>query len=359
MTKDGDFKRLVRERAGRTGQSYMSARRSLRDTSTPRDEIFPEAVLAGGELVEADVEGLERHVSKHPGDVQARARLVGYYMLHSGTRRDACRSHAIWFIANQPRSRIAGSPYCRLDFLRDDDSSIQEATALWLAHIDDSPNDAQLLANARDWFLARDRRLAIALGERVIELTNDAGARLQLAAIRRLSGESSDSVLATLGERPHHRAELPRWLQSAAWASLWAGQLDYARELADELLGFADDDAWYGGNSTHFGHLIRGHVALAGGDTNAAERELVAAAATRGSPQLNSFGPNFSLARALLEKGRTSAVITFLDHCRTFWPSPSLRERLGTSIDDRVEAWKSTIEAGGIPDFGANAHYGE
>ena len=53
MTKDSDFKRLVRERAARTGESYQTARRQLRPTATTaadgriRDDLVDEFEQTG------------------------------------------------------------------------------------------------------------------------------------------------------------------------------------------------------------------------------------------------------------------------------------------------------------------------
>jgi hypothetical protein len=74
---------------------------------------------------------------------------------------------------------------------------------------------------------------------------------------------------------------------------------------------------------------------------------LAAASRSDGSPVLNSFGPNMSLARDLLEIGQTNAVIQYLESCRKFWS------------DDfgEIDEWLETIRSGGMPDFGANLDY--
>src|SRR5438552_11826605 len=43
---------------------------------------------------------------------------------------------------------------------------------------------------------------------------------------------------------------------------------------------------------------------------------LIASAKTKGSPQLNSFGPDQDLAAELLERGETKTVIRYLELCR-------------------------------------------
>lgn len=55
---------------------------------------------------------------------------------------------------------------------------------------------------------------------------------------------------------------------------------------------------WNYGNAIHDGHMVLGRVALRRGDIEAAKRELLEAGKTPESPQLNSLGPNRSLACA-------------------------------------------------------------
>lgn len=61
--------------------------------------------------------------------------------------------------------------------------------------------------------------------------------------------------------------------------------------------------------------------ALQRGNLKEADRYLLAAVATPGSPRLDSFGPNMSLARELLEKGQNDEVLQFFELCRRFWES--------------------------------------
>jgi hypothetical protein len=67
--------------------------------------------------------------------------------------------------------------------------------------------------------------------------------------------------------------------------------------------------------------------------------ELVTAGA-QGSdraPVLRSFGPDFRLARSLLELGEREAVLAYLSKCATFWRP------------DRITAWSAAIERGEAP----------
>jgi hypothetical protein len=101
-----------------------------------------------------------------------------------------------------------------------------------------------------------------------------------------------------------------------------AGDLDGALRFADELLAAADalsPDDWNYGNLIHDAHVIRGKAHLASGDLDLAAKELIAASETPGSPQLDTFGPDFSLAWALLLAGRDDEVLAYLRGVARFW----------------------------------------
>jgi hypothetical protein len=81
---------------------------------------------------------------------------------------------------------------------------------------------------------------------------------------------------------------------------------------------------------------------------------LYAAGCTPGSPQLNSYGPNFVLARELAEKGEYNAVIAFLDQVARFWANPETKKpaykQLAIENQKLLEAWKKELRAGKVPD---------
>jgi len=145
------------------------------------------------------------------------------------------------------------------------------------------------------------------------------------------------------------RSARGRWiaLGDAAKAAVWIGHVGEAKLYAEELRFLTPDyqGNWNYGNAIHDYNLVLGLTALGSGDIESSKRFLLASGRTPGSPQLNSFGPNMSLAKALLIVGEQRAVISYFDLCRNFWPRKEL------------SAWRNEVEAGGIPDFGANLVY--
>ena len=134
-------------------------------------------------------------------------------------------------------------------------------------------------------------------------------------------------------------------LRSAAKAAVELGQLEKANSYANELLELATlfPDNWNYGNAVHDGHVVLGRVALVQGDVQRARDELRAAGDSPGSPQLNSFGPNMSLARDLLQAGEKQAVLDYFEQVGTFWEMGAVE----------LERWTARVKADRAPDFGA------
>jgi hypothetical protein len=149
-------------------------------------------------------------------------------------------------------------------------------------------------------------------------------------------------------------------LRAVAELSLAGGKNAKADSQAQELLELAEKhpENWDYGNAIHHGNLIRGRVALRGGDVVAAERFLRAAGQTPGSPQLKSFGPNMQLAAELLAAGAREAVLEYLEDCKAFWEAPRVPSAEGPrSPSELLDSWAADVREGRSPDFGANLGY--
>lgn len=138
-------------------------------------------------------------------------------------------------------------------------------------------------------------------------------------------------------------------LDAAAKESFASGKMDDARSFAQELMAltrkFTND--WNYGNAVQDANLVLGRIAVREGKIAEAKKFLAASGKSKGSPQMNSFGPNMSLAFDLLKKGERDAVLEHFMRCRMFWK------------DDhgKLERWMSEVMAGKTPDFGANLIY--
>ena len=94
---------------------------------------------------------------------------------------------------------------------------------------------------------------------------------------------------------------------------------------------------WDYGDAVYTGNMVLGLVALRQDNVPQARLYLRESGKTPGSPVLDSFGPDFTLARELLAKGERDAVLEFVTLCRSFW-------KLGA---DRLDAMDAAIKNGG------------
>jgi hypothetical protein len=101
---------------------------------------------------------------------------------------------------------------------------------------------------------------------------------------------------------------------------------------------------WNYGNEVHKINIVAGRIALQNGNVEEAKKYLILAGQTNGSPQLNSFGPNMSLAKELLEKKESKVVLQYFDLCSRFWECDF----------SKLDNWKELVKKGKIPEFGAN-----
>jgi len=128
-----------------------------------------------------------------------------------------------------------------------------------------------------------------------------------------------------------------------------AGKFEVAKQSADELLSMAPSYPrdWNYGNAIQDGNLVLGRLALKAGRLDEAKQRLLAAGNSPGSPQMDSFGPNMSLANDLLDKGERDVVLEYFDLCRKFWA-------LG---QPKLDEWTADVKSGTRPNFGANLLY--
>jgi hypothetical protein len=165
-----------------------------------------------------------------------------------------------------------------------------------------------------------------------LKLTPEAVFDVTAQAAAGLAGKPRFYVLAPLAKSA---CELGKW--------------EKARQYARELLQLASDypDDWNYGNAIYYGYFVLGRVAVEEGNLALAGQYLRNASTTPGSPQLNNFGPNMTLARELLEHRQFSVVADFLEQCKSFWKMDQ----------GRLEQWAALVRRGEIPDFRANLDY--
>ncbi len=316
------------------------------------------AAMAGTKLTAEAAEKLAREIAANPDDPALRIKLLGYYFLQrtmQPSARDAAQPHSLWVINHWPASPAAGLPYVQI-VKQLDPSHYAEARTAWLDQMAKHPGNARIFGNAAAFLQLGDPkeaekylRHARALDPSNTEWSQRLGQFLTLQTLRgpnplfpNASQEAlqayEDSIKGLDGEMLFYRlTDLPK-------AALNAGEDGKARAYAEQLLALAPGfraNCNYG-NAIYTGNCVLGSIALQKGDPASAATFLLAAGGTPGSPQLNSFGPDFSLAQKLLDAGKRETVVTFLDQVARFWKGHE------TTLGE----WQAAIRQGGTPKLG-------
>jgi tetratricopeptide (TPR) repeat protein len=321
------------------------------------------------QITATDAEALEQGLIKNPDNLTAREQLITYYFNALLTSKapdieEKREQHVFWLIEHHPESDLAGSPEAQIEPMGFSGSTegYERAKQLWLQQVDIHPDNQRILSNAGQFFLISNEKLGRELLEKALALdpsNTETSSRLaQSYDMERLFASSPDEKTAlaqkslALRERALERAEgVDRFyaLGDTAKDAFEAGELEKAEQYASELLQSAPKfkDDWNYGNALFEGNIVLGRIALQHGDIVGAKEHLLSAGETPGSPQLDSFGPNMTLAKELLEKGEREVVLTYLQSCAKFW-------KMG---GDNLQNWMATIRGGGTPDFGANLSY--
>jgi tetratricopeptide (TPR) repeat protein len=267
----------------------------------------------------------------------------------------------MWMIANRPEARLAGNPLCRID-RNSDHEGYDQARALWLEQVGAHSADPEVIGNAARFMLRSDEQIAEDLLNmcRALDPKNPQWTRL-LGSISTLRAARESREQDAPNQKLEALVELERTydladsnmqkqllLAELSKVAFEAEQYDKAASYANQALEAVNDlsrDNIHG-EALHHGHAVLGRIALMNGQLTKAKEHLLAAGNTPGSPALDSFGPNMSLAKELLDSGESEVVLDYFRLCAQFWKHG----------ETRLSAWTETVEQGEIPDFGSSLH---
>jgi hypothetical protein len=332
--------------------------------NTTNGDAMMDAVR-GGKLTADEIRELETKVAGNPEDISSRNQLLGSYMTaqsKSKEAREARQKHILWLIEHHPEAGILKSPYGGLNKILDG-SAYEQAKTLWLDQVKKNPKQAAILGHAANFCLLQDRPIAEDLLKKAqaLEPTNpEWPAKLaQLYGLNasnpKLGGPGNEDGKKALEQMENAQANTKEAstkfsnLDSLAKMAFRAGDTAKAKSYATEYLKQAEENksSWAYGNAVHNGNAVLGRIALREGKLDEAKKHLLAAGATKGSPQLNSFGPNMALAKELIEKGEKETVLEYLKLCGNFW----------TMGADKLNRWSKDIKDGLTPEFAGNLNY--
>lgn len=308
--------------------------------------------MEGEKLTIDEIAGLEKKVASDPSDLPDRVRILGYYFIQRALQsaaRDAAQPHILWIIHNLPASAISGDPIAGIDY-RIDLPHYEEAREAWTEALAKYPNDPKVIGNAAAFFLLNDSQRAEKLllqGQKLEPNNPDWDMRLgHLYALRSMGADTSVKAASTAEALRSYEQGLSSLkgdarfyaLEETAKAAFVAGEFTKAHQYAQELLQTAPQyrGDWNYGNALYTGNSVLGQIALAQGDIPSAKTYLAAAGDSPGSPQLNSFGPDLTLAQQLLAKGEKDAVIAFLGKIAKFWKGH----------EEKIQDWQKAIQQG-------------
>ena len=330
------------------------------------------AAEQGEQMSRADADRLEHALKRTPGDLTAREQLIGYYFIAQTTDLQlpgksvdsesavtARDRNLVWLIQNFPALELLGSSPMGLVKPTPDAADYVAAMDAWSSQAD-SQAPPRVKGNAGVFFAqSNDPRAVDLLVAAEAGDGRNATWPAVLGDLYVLRAKSS-----TPGSAAAHQAavlavgELEKaWnlsggstrdpkLSEIAKLAVVAGQDDKAVQYATVLLNTFRVEAGQSplsvGGPIHDGNMVLGEVALHRGDRAGAGQYLLKAGATPGSPLLDQFGPNFSLARDLLLAGSRAVVLQYCDEVAKFWSDPKLA------------TWRAAIAAGKTPDFGDN-----
>ncbi|HEY4984950.1 MAG TPA: hypothetical protein VIJ24_07775, partial [Verrucomicrobiae bacterium] len=139
---------------------------------------------------------------------------------------------------------------------------------------------------------------------------------------------------------------------AAGQAEQWSKVFQYGTNAIARLDPARRD--WNYGNLIHDVNAMLCLAALHAGDKKQAGEYLLSAGRSPGSPQLDSFGPDFSYAAKMLKAGETNVVLQYLDLVGNFWGNTNRPKRyIGDDFDlntsRTLEKYRQDIRAGKIP----------
>jgi hypothetical protein len=291
-----------------------------------------------------EAQALSEKVRRNSADLESRLRLLIYSEMAHELNDGAI--HMLWIIENAPRTVLSllssiytfGSVEVR-----------QKIDAAWHTQLALHPNDYLVLRNAVYFFQFENITLAVELLDKAIAIcpADD----YTMRHLGQLAGDISPSrslkiyetVLAHSENDKKKLASLIDVANSALHAEVYDRSADAATTtlaMAESVKGTSDY-----GRAIHYGNMVLCKVALKSDDTVAAESYFIAASKTTGSPDLNSFGPDFSLCEIFLGQGKRELVKTYLTNCSSFWKKQI------------IDQWLVEIEAGVVPRFNESWRY--
>jgi tetratricopeptide (TPR) repeat protein len=346
--------------------------------------LWEKLMAEGRAFTPEQVKAAETRLRENPKDLATRVRLMGFYApFHKDepVKQELWKKYAplvLGIIEIYPESDLAGSLARALGegeaFFTVPEGSVNyynEGLKLWDKLMAANPTNVLIVGQAaiyRSENVFQPQEPTMRLFEKACELDPRnprwpqklGDVYLQQAHLER-SPALAGKALAML-ERAASLSDTPPTVEDDAALAMAAGQAEQWGKVfqygtnAIARLDPAKRD-WNYGNVVHDVNAMLCLAALHDGDKKLAGEYLLRAGRSPGSPQLNSFGPDFSYAVNMLKAGETNAVLQYLDLVGNFWGNTNRPKRYaGDNFDfekaNTLEKYRQDIRAGRIPTEG-------
>ena len=329
-------------------------------------EDLVDAWISGHAFSDVQASALEKVLEHDPNRWLDRLRLLGYYAQQrcDMDRNGEPNAHVVWFIKNQPDacSDIANFALTHRPMVHQGYNAMKK---LWLEQIGRFPTNPTVLRNAAKFFNISDKPLAEETFRKAKLLAprdyrvaqdlahfyeNEARFSTDVEHRQRCSREALrafEECVELAGNEARRFYALTDLIEAAGDHF----QVERTQEVAAELFELAKryQDDWNYGNAIFYANYALAQIAFRSEDLDNAGKFLLKASQTPGSPQLDSFGPNFELAQRLLDHGDKATVREYIVNCAKFWKSGR----------DRCHKWLKQIETGRDVHLDKHNFYGE
>ncbi|MDF1754713.1 MAG: hypothetical protein P1U89_18150 [Verrucomicrobiales bacterium] len=283
-------------------------------------------------LADSEIDSLSKRLKKDPGDFECRMSLIKHYWRNRYHSKEDAENHArlvFWLIENEPDNEVLSDPYC--SFRTDGGDYLNRARELFDQAAKANSKKAAVLVNAGWFYYQMGLPEAEGLLRKCCELESESPTYfLKLGEYYSLSPngiEDCERKSLEAFETAYHLSDDDSGfyqLQSLSQAAFSMGDLKKAAKYAKQLLKGAESrqEDWNYWNAIHWGNIILGRVSFQKGEVSKAAQHLVTSVKeSKGSPQLNSFGPDIDLLQELIDLKQFDAGLAYLAECRKFWSS--------------------------------------
>ncbi len=323
-----------------------------------------EIYIKGAKLTPSEANGIENMLSKNLDDVDIRMLLTVYYSIHMNESDKHVKSfiqNIEWFEKKHPGSVFLNLQYAVMG-ATDKSELISNGIINW-GVVKEYITSPVTLETTASWF---DHNGGETIGELLYErmyakdpdsaktgcdyafyyamkAQGAKGEEKRIFSGRAISAYEKALTLDNPKDRIMHI------LVRLAQVFFDSGRFAEARERAERLLidAYKQDDNMNEtqkrhkyGLEIHRANIILGRIELCAGNIEKAKAYLLESARDIDAPVLSSFGPRFSLAEELFDKGEYDVILQYLDLCQVFWHKGKV-----------LDLWRSQIKAGKKPEF--------